>query len=118
MEEIHHPVMGKIKHHIYLLLDALGWISLGLILGFGTMWGALELAFQLYAPYNYIFEVNRTIIFVFLMVICGVAILLRIHQHRREATVGDYWRIFLSLVACMAIGAVVFHMINGLISLV
>ncbi len=104
MEEMHHPMKEKIKQGIIKFLDALGWISIGLILGFGTMWGALKFAYLVNTPIYHIFEINRTILFVFLVVICVTAFLLRIHQHRQKATIGDYWRIFISLMVCMAIG--------------
>ena len=118
MEELPHPVKEKIKHGIIVFLNALGWISLGLILGFGTMWGALEFAFLVNAPIYHIFEVNRTILFVGLVMFCVTAFLLRFRQHRQKAIIGDYWRILISLVVCMAIGALVFNPVNGLISLV
>ena len=118
MEELHHPKRERFKHGILVLLDAAGWISLGLTLGFFTMWGGMEFAFYIHAPYNYIFEGNRTLIFVFLIIICIVAVVLRIHQRRRNATVGDYWRVLISLVLYMGVGSIGFHMVNGLISLV
>jgi len=118
MEELHQPTRERVKHGILVLLDAVGWISLGLILGFFTMWGGLMYAFNVHAPYNYVFEVNRTLIFVFLFVICIVAVILRIHQRRRNATVGDYWRILISLIVCMGVGGIGFQMVNGLISLI
>jgi Ca2+/H+ antiporter len=101
-----------------VLLDALGWIVLGLILGFGTMWGGLEFATTNHAPYNYLFEIYGTLILEFLVVIFIVALLVRIHQHRRKATVGDYWRILISLIICMVVGAIAFCMVDGLFTLV
>ena len=114
MNEIDQPSRGKFYRIVSISFNTLGWMVIGLILGFGTMWVA-----GLFAYGNPVAVYDIWIILtVFGFVIIILAFLLRIQQRRQNTSVGDYWRLLISLILCMGVGAFSFFMIDSLVSLI